>query len=139
MQEGPGIRWSVHALGYAASLGLLVAVGYAIYGRLQKIEAHLRHSHESDWIFLLLLLAVTVTGILQHVLHRTGTDLAANVAYVVHLALVVPMLTLEVPFSKWSHLVYRPLAMYLAQIHRVALERQSARASHADVWKMASE
>ena len=60
------------------------------------------------------LLLVTATGVLQHILHRTGTDMAANIAYVVHLALVVPMLTLEVPFSKWSHLAYRPLAMYLA-------------------------
>jgi hypothetical protein len=25
---------------------------------------------------------------------------------------VVPMLGLEVPFSKWSHMAYRPLAMY---------------------------
>jgi ferredoxin len=139
MQEGPGIRWSVHALGYAASLGLVVAVGYAIYGRLKKAEAHFQHSHESDWIFLLMLMLVTVTGILQHILHRTGTDMGANIAYVVHLALVVPMLTLEVPFGKWSHLAYRPLAMYLAQIHRVAVARQGKLAPQAELVKTASQ
>ena len=64
--------------------------------------------------------------------------MAANIAYVVHLALVVPMLTLEVPFSKWSHLAYRPLAMYLAEIHRVALARQSKRAPQTELLKMAS-
>lgn len=138
MQEGPGIRWSVHALGYAAALGLLLAGGYAIYGRFKKTEVHFQHSHESDWIFLLMLMTVTATGILQHILHRTGTDMAANIAYVVHLALVVPMLTLEVPFSKWSHLAYRPLAMYLAEIHRVALARQSKRAPQTELLKMAS-
>ena len=26
------------------------------------------------------------------------------------------MLALEVPFSKWSHLAYRPLAMYFADV-----------------------
>ncbi len=138
MQAGPSIRWSVHALGYAAALGLLLAVGYAIYGRIKKIEVHLQHSHESDWIFLFMLMLVTVSGVLQHVLHRAGTDMAANIAYVVHLALVVPMLTLEVPFSKWSHLAYRPLAMYLAEIHKVALPQPKALAQPTELMKMAS-
>ena len=35
--------------------------------------------------------------------------MAANITYIVHLMGVVPMLVLEVPFSKWSHLAYRPL------------------------------
>jgi hypothetical protein len=34
--------------------------------------------------------------------------------YVVHLMGAVPMLVLEVPFGKWAHLAYRPLAMYFA-------------------------
>ncbi len=138
MQAGPGIRWSVHALGYIAALGLLLAVGYAIYGRAKKIEVHLKHSHESDWIFLLMLMLVTATGVLQHVLHRTGTDMAANIAYVMHLALVVPMLVLEVPFSKWSHLAYRPLAMYLAEIHKAALPQPKALVQPSEPMKMAS-
>jgi quinone-modifying oxidoreductase, subunit QmoC len=138
MQEGPAIRWSVHAFGYAASAGLLLAVGFALYGRIKKTEVHYQHSHESDWIFLIMLLIVTATGILQHVLHRFGAGGAANITYVVHLAFVVPMLTLEVPFSKWSHLAYRPLAMYLAQIHRVALARQGKIAPQTELLKMAS-
>lgn len=138
MQSGPGIRWSVHAFGYLASLGLLVTVGFAFYGRLKKTEVHYRHSHESDWIFLFMLLLVTGTGIVQHILHRAGTDAAANIAYVVHLSLVVPMLTLEVPFSKWAHLVYRPLAMYLAEIHNAALGRVRMFAPRTEPLKLAS-
>jgi hypothetical protein len=126
MQAGPAIRWPVHLPGYLASLGLLATVGYAIYGRRKKIQAHLRHSHESDWIFLLMLLLVTATGVQQHVLHRLGLELAANLAYVLHLMLVVPMLVLEVPFSKWSHLAYRPLAVYLSEVQRDALRRAEA-------------
>ena len=38
-------------------------------------------------------------------------------SYVVHLMAVVPMLGLEVPFSKWSHMAYRPLAMYFSVLH----------------------
>jgi quinone-modifying oxidoreductase subunit QmoC len=121
MQAGPEIRWSVHLFGYAASVGLLTTVIIAIRGRLAKVEQHHRHSHESDWLFLVLLLMVTLTGVAQHVLHRTGQPIAANIVYVVHLAMVVPMLLLEVPFGKWSHMVYRPLAAYFAALRSEAI------------------
>jgi len=125
MQSGPAINWAVHGLGYLASLGLLGTVIWAIRGRLRRREVQLQHSHESDWIFLVLLLFVGATGVLQHVLHRSGAEVAANVLYVVHLMGVVPMLVLEVPFSKWSHLAYRPLAMYLAEVQREAIAREA--------------
>jgi hypothetical protein len=46
--------------------------------------------------------------------------LATYVFYVVHLMIAVPMLVVEVPFSKWSHLLYRPLALYLLAAQRHA-------------------
>jgi ferredoxin len=122
MASGPGIDWRVHVFGYVATVGLLGAVAWGIYGRLKKTETQYRHSHESDWIFLILLFEVAFTGILQHFLHRAGFDLAANITYVVHLMGVVPMLVLEVPFSKWSHMAYRPLAMYFSEVRADALE-----------------
>ena len=36
------------------------------------------------------------------------------------------MLAVEVPFSKWSHLAYRPLAMYFADLHERALARAAS-------------
>jgi ferredoxin len=122
MQHGPGIDWWAHGFGYAAALGLVVTAVYALVGRFRKTETHYKHSHETDWIFLVLLLAVTVTGIGQHVLHRTGFNVAANIVYVIHMMGVVPMLVLEVPFSKWSHMAYRPLAMYFSAVREDALE-----------------
>ncbi len=138
MQAGPDIQWSAHIFGYLASLGLIIAVGYAFYGRWKKSEVHLQHSHESDWIFLFMLLLVTLTGVLQHILHRSGAETAANIGYVVHLAFVVPMLVLEVPFSKWAHLAYRPLAMYLAGVHREATAGERVFMPGAEPAKIAS-
>jgi hypothetical protein len=40
--------------------------------------------------------------------------------YVIHLAVAVPMLVLEVPFMKWAHLMYRPLALYLKAVKESA-------------------
>jgi quinone-modifying oxidoreductase subunit QmoC len=125
-QPGPGIPYRLHIWGYIATAGLLGATIYALQGRLRKSQTHFKHSHETDWIFLVLLIFVAFTGILQHVLHRTGLDVAANVTYVVHMMGVVPMLGLEVPFSKWAHLAYRPLAMYFAEVRAEAMATDEA-------------
>jgi uncharacterized membrane protein (DUF485 family) len=128
MASGPQVDWRVHAFGLAAAIGLVVTTAWAMRGRMLRSETQYQHSHESDWMFLILLLIVAGTGVLQFVLHRSGADVAANVAYVVHLMGVVPMLALEVPFSKWSHLAYRPLAMYFADV-RADVEAAKAKAA----------
>lgn len=122
MWAGPEIDWRVHVFGYLATVGLLFTTVFAMRGRRKKLEPHYQFSHESDWMFLILLFVVAFTGILQHILHRSGLDVAANIAYVVHMMGVVPMLALEVPFSKWAHLFYRPLAVYLDEVQADAAE-----------------
>jgi quinone-modifying oxidoreductase, subunit QmoC len=123
MQAGPAINWNFHALGYLASMGLIGTTIYALHGRLNKTKVHYQHSHESDWIFLILLLFVAVTGVLQHGFHRAGMIPLANITYVIHMMGVVPLLGLEVPFSKWTHLVFRPLAMYFADLAAPSLTK----------------
>ncbi len=121
MQYGPEVRWEAHAFGYLAAIGLLVATILALRGRLAKSAPYRAHSHPSDWVFLGLLLTVVVTGIVQHVLHRAGLPAAANVAYVIHLMVVAPFEICQVPFGKWSHMAYRPLAMFFAKVQEGAL------------------
>jgi ferredoxin len=120
-QPGPDIPWRMHVFGYIATAGLLGATIFALQARLRKSAPQYEHSHETDWIFLALLVFVALTGIIVHILHRTNLPTAANVTYVVHMMGVVPMLGLEVPFSKWSHLAYRPLAMYFSEVRADAL------------------
>ena len=114
--------WLAHAFGYLATVALLFGTGYAIAGRLRRKETHYRHTHPTDWMFLLLVAGAALTGIVQHAAYRWfGLEVAANVAYLVHMMLVVPLLTIQIPFSKLSHLAFRPLAMYLAAVHAEAL------------------
>jgi ferredoxin len=133
-QEGPAIDWRLHVFGYLATIGLVGTTIFALRGRIRKVETHYKHSHETDWIFLVLLLYVAVTGIVQHALHRLGLDVGANVVYLAHMMGVVPMLVLEVPFSKWAHLAYRPLAMYFSELQGAAIlarEKSAAPAAQA--------
>ena len=106
--------------------------GYALWGRIKKgIQAH-RFSHASDWIFPALLFAVALSGIMIHTFRYLGMPLATYYTYIVHLAITAPMLILEVPFGKWSHLYYRPLAIYFQKVkERASGQRDLAAAGLA--------
>jgi heterodisulfide reductase subunit C len=115
-------RW----LGYYATVALLFSVTDILWGRIKKAHQMHRFSHPSDWIFPILLLLATMTGILVHTFRYLGLPLATYITYAAHLSVVVPMLTLEVPFGKWSHLAYRPFAVYFQTVKEKALARQAA-------------
>jgi Fe-S oxidoreductase len=88
----------------------------------------------SDWLFLILLFFTTLTGILMHAVRLAGWPMGTYVIYVIHLAIAVPMLVIEVPFGKWSHLFYRPLAMFLS-----AVKEKASTPSLADHQLIAAE
>lgn len=120
-REFTALSW----FGYGITAVLLLVSGDAILGRLRRKDQIHKHSHDSDWMFLILLFGTALTGILVHVLRIADWPLPAYLTYVVHLALAVPMLVLEVPFMKWAHLMYRPLALYLRGVKRAAAERRA--------------
>lgn len=111
-------------LGYYATLGLMIGVIYFFVGRIRREREVFKNSHVSDWIFLILLFLSTLTGILLHTFRVNGLPVATYYMYVIHMAVLVPMLVVEVPFSKWSHLAYRPFAVYFAQLKKSALLKQ---------------
>ncbi len=111
-------RW----LGYYATAVLLYVTVDLMIGRLKKKDEIHKYSEPSDWIFLILLFFTTLTGILVHGFRLAGFPLLTYYVYVIHLAIAVPMLVVEVPFSKWSHLLYRPLAVYLTTVKQKAKE-----------------
>ena len=92
--------------------------------RKKEVEIH-KHSEFSDWLFLILLFLTTLTGIIMHAFRLGGMPLATYYSYVVHLAIAVPMLVIEVPFGKWAHLMYRPLALYLKAVKESAAEMRA--------------
>jgi len=134
MWSGPDVDWRVHGPGLAATAGLLVTAIVILRKRLKKSGVQYQHPHETDWGFLVLLIVVAATGLVQFTLHRLGLATAANINYLIHMMAVVPMLLLEVPFGKWSHMYYRPLAMYLADVKAEAMvskEREAVGAPQA--------
>lgn len=112
-------------LGYISTLGLFVGIIYFYMNRMKKAKENGKHSHYTDWTFLVLLFFTTLTGILLHFFRIAGMPQATYITYLIHLMVLVPMLTIEVPFSKWSHLAYRPFAVYFSRVKNSVQIKQS--------------
>ena len=109
--------------GYYATFGLTFGLIFFVYGRMKKDQENNKHTHFTDWAFLVLLSGTVITGILVHIFRISGLPYATYYTYVIHLMIMFPMLMIEVPFSKWSHLAYRPVAIYFASLKTVAMEQ----------------
>jgi hypothetical protein len=107
-------------LGYYATIGIMVFLIYAAIGRLKKTNIKFKFSHPSDWLYIIMLGLTTLSGIVLHAFRLLGMPGATYIMFVVHLAILVPMLIVEVPFSKWSHLAYRPFAAYFYRLKKAA-------------------
>ena len=113
--EDSSFHWTSF-LGYYATAALVITTLWILAGRMTKgTEIH-RFSHLSDWLFPILLFLTALSGILMNIFRIDGLPMATYVTYEVHLMIAVPMLAVEVPFGKWAHLMYRPLAIYLAGV-----------------------
>jgi hypothetical protein len=126
--QRPGSQWHWSSLlGYYAAGVLLWFSFDAIRSRMRKEEMIHKFSHVTDWMYLVLLGLTGASGMLLHLCRLLDLPWPTYIMYVVHMAIAVPMLVVEVPFGKWSHLMYRPLAMYLHRIQlRLATELASA-------------
>jgi hypothetical protein len=51
--------------------------------------------------------------------------------YWIHISVAVSMVIIEVPYGKWSHLAYRPLAAYLAAVRKHAVTAEVTKPAFA--------
>ncbi len=113
-------RW----IGYVIAAFLIFGTVDILLGRLRKEKEIHKTSDFLDWTFPILLLATTVSGIAVHIFRVSGLELATHYSYAIHLMISVPMLVIEMPFGKWTHMIYRPLALYFLSLRERSLEPQ---------------
>jgi ferredoxin len=119
--EDASFHWT-SLLGYYATLVLLGTTLWIIRDRMEKKDQIHKDSDLADWLFVGLLLLTSLTGISLHLFRLLDLPMPTYVMYLVHLMIAVPMLVIEVPFGKWAHMLYRPLAIYLSAVQARARE-----------------
>ncbi len=105
-------RW----IGYLAAAFLLYGTVDIVVGRLEKKGEIYKRSEPEDFTFPVLLFLTAASGIAVNVLRYTGLLSAAHYTYFAHIVVSVPLLVVELPFGRWSHALYRPLAIYLQAV-----------------------
>jgi ferredoxin len=115
-------RW----LGYYATIVLIYGSVMMIRGRYQRRGQIHKYSQPTDWLFPTFLFVGAVTGILVHVLRYAGLPWPTYIMYTVHVMIMIAMLDTEVGVGKWTHLIYRPMALYLAAVKKKAAQQQDA-------------
>jgi hypothetical protein len=73
-------------------------------------------------LFPTFILVGAITGILLHGFRYAGWPWPTYVMYVIHVMAMVAMLDSEVGIGKWTHMIYRPLAIYLMNVKKRAEE-----------------
>jgi nitrate reductase gamma subunit len=115
--------WNIQRLlGFYGTIVLIYGTIYFSIRRIKKDKEKSKFSHATDWTFIILLMLTTLTGIAIFICRISNAPLAGFYMYLIHLMVAIPMLIVEVPFSQWAHLAYRPFAIYLNRVKGKAIE-----------------
>lgn len=99
----------VKILGNLSALALFIGCTIHIYRRLlEKDKAG--KSNYYDWVFIWVLYATTISGILTEVARLVDMAILAYSLYLAHLMFIFFLLAYA-PYSKFAHLIYRTVAM----------------------------
>ena len=118
-------RW----LGYLAAAFILYGLGEIFVGRLRKQKEIYKESSFQDLVFPILLALTVLSGLAAHIFRYAGFAMTCHYTYALHVIIATPMLLVEMSFGKWSHMVYRPLALYFLAVK----ERAARHVSTAEV------
>ena len=132
-----GLRWfqteNIYPFYHAQRwLGYLAAgcISYGVAGifacRLRAHKEICKETHFHDLVFPVLIVLTVLTGLTAHILRYTGFALACHYAYALHVIIATPMLVIEMSFGKWSHMIYRPLALYFQAVQERADQQMPA-------------
>jgi ferredoxin len=122
-------RW----LGYLATACILYGVGTVLACRIKGDKEICKTRGLEDLMFHILLLLVALSGISVHILRYTGFEMTCHFVYALHIVIATPILVVEMSFGKWSHMIYRPLALYFQAVKERARRAAPAQEAIPDV------
>ncbi len=99
-------------LGTVAGLALIYGVVWFMINRATRYNRAASVSTGSDWLLLVLLLITGVTGfIIEVALYLPPTPAWGYWVFLFHVAVAMELMLL-LPFTKFAHAIYRPVALF---------------------------
>jgi ferredoxin/nitrate reductase gamma subunit len=106
-------RWVSFLVGSVSGAITLAGLAYYLYLRFSRKGTYGKHSHHTDWVFLAMLTLAVVSGFVMVALRLLNLPLAAYWAFAIHLVIVFNVM-ISFPFTKFAHVIYRPIALWIA-------------------------
>ena len=107
------LYYTPRLVGTIAGLFLVYGAGMALWQRIRPVNKYGENSTFSDWMLLLYLFLLGITGFVLEVLVYTWPATAfGNIVLLAHIVLAFQLI-LALPFSKLAHVVYRTLAIFI--------------------------
>jgi ferredoxin/nitrate reductase gamma subunit len=108
-------RWVSLAIGSVSGAATILGLGYYVFLRFAPRTDYSKYSHQTDWIFLALLVLSVASGFVMVAFRFMHMPMAAYGTFAFHLIFVFNLLV-SLPFTKFAHIVYRPVALWLAGV-----------------------
>jgi hypothetical protein len=121
--EGYPIYHPLRLLGYYATGVLIFFTAEALISRFKKRGQMHKFSELGDWLFLILLFMIALTALATHIFLSIGFEMGAYYTYVFFLVVLAQWAIVIVPFGKWTHIIYRPIAIYLQAVKESVLQK----------------
>ena len=103
-------------LGYVESVIIFTITFLFIIQRINKTKEVTKHSHPSDWLFVIWLFLMGLTAFIVRIFIDLDIIETNLWIYLIHITVLVQWALLIVPFGKWTHFIYRSFAMYFQDI-----------------------
>jgi quinone-modifying oxidoreductase subunit QmoC len=103
----------IKILGVASGAALLIGGLMQVSNRMKQ-RPGIGSGGYGDWLFLIMILSVGLTGLLAWILRLAQVPVIAYADYYLHLVLVFFLLWYA-PYSKFAHMFYRTLALVWAK------------------------
>jgi quinone-modifying oxidoreductase subunit QmoC len=100
-------------LGNISAVSLLLGIFWVVWNRNANAEKAGKGSYY-DWLFISIIAALVVSGILSELLRLANIPVLAYPVYFIHLV-VIFFLFAYAPYSKMAHMVYRTTALVYAK------------------------
>ncbi len=111
-------------IGTIAGIAMLYGVTLFAVNRVRRINRAAARSTGSDWLLLILLWITGATGFLIEVaLYLPPAPAWGYWVFLFHVAVAMELIIL-MPFTKFAHVMYRPVALFFHALARAAAERR---------------
>ena len=110
------IWYPARLLGTVAGVAMIYGVAMLMRNRLAQSGEAAKHSTQSDWVLLIMLLVIGVSGFLtEAALYLSRVPAWGYWMFLFHVAVALELFVL-LPFMKFAHVIYRPVALFFQSL-----------------------